>query len=117
MNALSWAEWVCFYGYSMVPFLPASLLCIIPSNILAWVILGVASAASCLLVLRNASSPILAADPSGVQKAMPIIIAILACHFIFFVSLGITFYHHGKATAESTPAPAPTDAPASDGSP
>ena len=96
LTALTWAEWVCYYGYSMVPFLPASILCIIPVNFIAWIVLMAASAASGLLVLRNASTPLLASDQSA-QKAPPLILAILVTHFLFFVSMGVTFYHHGKA--------------------
>lgn len=95
LNALTWAEWVCYYGYSMVPFLPATLLCIIPINFIAWIVLLAASGASGLLILRNASTPLLASDPTA-QKAPPMILAILATHFIFFISMGITFYHHRK---------------------
>jgi len=95
LQALTLAEWICYYGYSMVPFLPASLLCIIPWNFVAWIALMAASVASGLLILRNASTPLLASDPTA-QKAPPLILAILAAHFIFFVSMGITFYHHGK---------------------
>lgn len=95
LQALTLAEWICYYGYSMVPYLPASLLCIIPWNFISWTALMAASGASGLLILRNASTPLLASDPSA-QKAPPLILAILAAHFIFFVSMGVTFYHHGK---------------------
>ena len=95
MTGLTWAEWVCYYGYSMVPFLPASILCIIPFNLISWMILLAATGVSALLVLRNASTPLLASDP-GHQKAPLLIMAMLAAHVIFFLATGITFYHHGK---------------------
>jgi len=95
LAALTWAEWICYYGYSMVPFLPASILCIIPVNFIAWLVLFAASGASVLLILRNASTPLLASDQTA-QKAPSLILAILVAHFIFFVTMGATFYHHGK---------------------
>jgi predicted membrane-bound dolichyl-phosphate-mannose-protein mannosyltransferase len=80
----------------MVPFLPASLLCIIPFNVIAWLALLGASAASGLLVLRNCSTPLLASDPTH-QKAPAVVLAMLAAHVLFFFAIVITFYHHGKA--------------------
>ncbi|CAB9509205.1 Protein YIPF1 [Seminavis robusta] len=96
LQALTLPEWICYYGYSMVPYLPASILCTIPVNFIAWIVLMAATAASGLLVLRNASTPLLASDATA-QKAPPLILAILVAHFIFFVAMGVTFYHHGKA--------------------
>jgi hypothetical protein len=77
----------------MVPFVPAVMVCIIPITLFAWLALLAATAASGLLVLRNASTPLLASDPTH-QKAPPLILAILVAHFIFYVLLTITFYHH-----------------------
>jgi protein YIPF1/2 len=94
IQALTLAEWICYYGYSMVPYLPAVFVCIIPVTAFAWLALMAASSASALLVLRNASTPLLASDSSH-QKAPAFILAILVVHFIFFVALAITFYHHG----------------------
>jgi len=110
LSALTLAEWICYYGYSMVPYLPATVLCIMPVNFIAWVVLMAASGASALLVLRNASAPLLASDQSA-QKAPMLIMAILVAHFIFFVSMVITFYHHGKVqhAPAYTPAPAPSE--------
>jgi protein YIPF1/2 len=92
-QALSLAEWICYYGYSMVPYLPAAILCIIPVNFIAWIVLMAATGASGLLVLRNASTPLLASDASH-QKAPILIMAILVTHFIFYISMTFTFYHH-----------------------
>lgn len=98
IEALTLAEWICYYGYSMVPFLPASVLCIIPVSFFEWVFLLAATGASGLLILRNVSTPLLASDPSA-QKAPPLILAILVAHFIFYFAMAITFYHHAKHKA------------------
>jgi len=86
---------VCLYGYSLVPFGIASLLCLIPLLFWEWLILFVASLMSCLLILRNIAGPIIGSGMSQ-QKSGAVLIFILACHFIFFLVLKLTFYHHSK---------------------
>lgn len=96
IQALLLVEWVCLYGYSLVPFLPAVLLCIIPSGLVSWLLLGVATAISCLLVVRNAAAPLLSGD-AGSAKAPPLILAISGTHFIFYFVLKFSFYHHANS--------------------
>jgi len=44
---------VCLYGYSLVPFIPAAVLCVIPLKLLRWfMMLGAFAWSSCLL-LKN----------------------------------------------------------------
>lgn len=93
MNALLLVEWVCLYGYSLCPYLPAVVLCVIPVGIVSWVLLSVATAASCLLVVRNVAHPLLASD-AGQAKAPPIILAILGSSVVFLLFLKFTFYHY-----------------------
>jgi hypothetical protein len=93
MNALQLVEWVCLYGYSLCPYLPAVILCVIPIGIVSWVLLALATGASCLLVVRNVAHPLLASDV-GQAKAPPIILAILGSSIIFFLFLKFTFYHY-----------------------
>jgi hypothetical protein len=93
MNALTLAEWVCLYGYSLVPYLPVVVICIIPIGIVSWVFLAVATAVSCLLVVRNVAHPLLASDV-GQAKAPPVILFILGTHVVFFLFLKFAFYHN-----------------------
>jgi protein YIPF1/2 len=93
MKALTLAEWVCLYGYSLVPFLPVAVLSIIPVGIVSWVLLAAATAVSVLLVVRNVAHPLLAND-IGQAKAPPIILIILGTHIVFFLFLKFSFYHH-----------------------
>jgi len=90
-------DWVCLYGYSLTPFLPAVLLCVIPFGIVSWVLLGLATGVSCCLIVRNVAAPMLASDV-GQAKAPPIILAILGTHVIFFLFLKFSFYHHNGKT-------------------
>jgi hypothetical protein len=93
MQALLLVEWVCLYGYSLVPFVPAVVLCIIPFGIVSWVFLAMATVVSCSLVVRNVAVPLLSTDV-GQAKAPPILLAILGTHIMFFLFLKFSFYHH-----------------------
>lgn len=95
MEALSLVEWECLYGYSLVPYIPAVLLCVIPIGIFSWAFLIMATLVSCSLVVRNVSAPLLSTD-AGQTKAPPIILGILGVHIIFFFVVKFTFYHHRK---------------------
>merc|ERR1711957_147823 len=112
-------EWICLYGYSLVPYMPAVFLSTIPFGILAWVTLGLATFASGLMVIRNVSPALLSSDTSGTgiggqAKGPPIIIIMLGCHIVFLLMLKYTFYHYIPATHTAAPvAAAITTAPSS----
>lgn len=91
MQGLLMVDWICLYGYSMVPYLMATLLCLIPIHIFIWTILAIATAMSALLVVRNVATPLLASDTNN-SLAGPILLAILAAHAIFYFVLKLTFY-------------------------
>jgi hypothetical protein len=99
-NIPSWPMWLCVYGYSLTPYLPACLLLsILPWALWEWVCLGTATAASGLLVLRNLSGPLLLQQPSdemhsvtGQAKATPILGSMLGCHVVFLIVLKVVFY-------------------------
>ncbi|GKY98601.1 hypothetical protein MPSEU_000816800 [Mayamaea pseudoterrestris] len=95
-NVPSWGMWMCVYGYSLVPFIPACLLLSIwPLGILVWIYLGMATAASGLLVVRNLCGPILllqSSDAGTAAKATPILFSMLGSHCIFLLVLKVVFY-------------------------
>jgi hypothetical protein len=93
MQALLLVDWVCLYGYSLVPFMPAVVICIIPFGLVSWITLMIATVVSCSLVVRNVAAPLLSSDV-GQAKAPPILLAILGTHGIFFFFLKFSFYHH-----------------------
>ena len=99
------AELVCVYGYSLVGFVPAAVLCVAPVDGVKWTALLVATAMSGVLVLRNVAGPIIegaVAEGSGGGGGMGglkgkgggLILAIVACHFVFMIVVKLTFYHH-----------------------
>ena len=100
-NVPSWPMWMCVYGYSLTPFIPACLLLSVwPLGILIWIYLGLATAASGLLVVRNLCGPLLLLQPSApdasgagnAAKATPILFSMLGSHGIFLLVLKVVFY-------------------------
>lgn len=93
ITSLQLVEWVCLYGYSLVPYLPAVVLSIIPFGLVSWILLAVATGVSVLLVVRNVAHPMLSSDV-GQAKAPPILLVILGSGVIFLLFLKFTFYHY-----------------------
>ena len=93
VQAILLVDWVCLYGYSLTPFLPAVLLSVIPFSIISWICLLLATLVSCSLIVRNVAAPLLSSDV-GQAKAPPLILGILGAHFIFFVMIKYGFFHH-----------------------
>lgn len=92
MSAMGMFDWICLYGYSMVIYLPATVLCLVPLDFVIWLSLGLATAISVLLIVRNIATPLLSADVSQ-TKAAPIIIMVLVCHVILLLVLRYAFYY------------------------
>jgi hypothetical protein len=95
MQALLLVDWVCLYGYSLTPFLPAVIICVTPIGILQWIILAASTVVSGSLVVRNVAAPMLSTD-AGQAKAPPLILSIIGCHVLFLLYFKISFYHHKK---------------------
>jgi hypothetical protein len=91
MQALRLVDWVCLYGYSMVAFVPATCLCLIPSEIVQWISIAIATAISAILVLRNVAGPLLASDVSQTRSG-PLLLAILGTQVILLLTLKLAFY-------------------------
>jgi protein YIPF1/2 len=92
MQALLLVDWVCLYGYSLVPYLGAVMICVVPLGILSWIALIAATVMSVSLVVRNVAAPLLSSDV-GQAKAPPVIMAILGMHLIFLFFMKFSFYH------------------------
>lgn len=88
---LTFMDLVSLYGYSLVPYIPMTIMCLVPSLILEWIFLLCASVLSLLLILRNVIGPVVR---TSMAWSGPISIGIMGCHFIFTVVLKYTFYRH-----------------------
>ena len=104
MNVISFSivDLICLYGYSLVPYLPSTWICTFPVSWLQWLVLCVSTVISGLLVLRNVTGPIMESSVGGgggggmggQGKSGGLIMAVIGCHFIFFLVLKLGFYHH-----------------------
>mmetsp|Transcript_6625 Transcript_6625/g.17988 ORF Transcript_6625/g.17988 Transcript_6625/m.17988 type:complete len:299 (-) Transcript_6625:520-1416(-) len=92
MNSLQLVECVCIYGYSLIAFIPAGFICVIPFSIMSWIALLVATAMSAGLIVRNIVPALMTADTSN-SKAPALSVAILVCHGILFFVMKFRFYH------------------------
>ena len=98
--SLSMADLICLYGYSLVPFVPTSWICVAPVSWLQWVSLCISTVISGMLVLRNVTGPILESGAAGggggmgQGKSGGLIMAVIGCHFVFFLVMKLVFYHH-----------------------
>jgi len=95
VNGLGLVDLICFYGYSLVAYLPVTWVCIVPIHAVQWTSLGVATVLSGVLVVRNVIGPILesATGPSGQRKSGGLIMSVIGCHFVFYVVIKLAFYH------------------------
>lgn len=92
---VSLVELVTLYGYGLVPYVPVTLLCLIPIEWIVWLSLAIATAISAMLVLRNVAGTVLAADVTQ-QKAGPLLGCVMGLHIVFFLVLKLAFYQHHK---------------------
>jgi len=102
---LSWVDLVCLYGYSLVPYLPATILCcLLPFTFLEWIFLLSATILSVLLILRNVSSPILQSSGSHARSyASAVLSAVMIFHVAFLLILKFGFYHHPRSRIVPSP--------------
>lgn len=91
LEGVGMVELICLYGYSLTPFLIATLLCMLPWEFLIWVGLLLATVMSGMLILRNLAGLLLQSD-STTQRAGSLLLFIFGCHFLFFLVLKFTFY-------------------------
>ena len=82
---------ICIYGYSYTIFLPITIICSIPSQILQWVLLGYAILSSSSLIIMSISKS-LSEVTKGKKIALTIIIIIF--QLIIFGVLKFYFFKH-----------------------
>lgn len=107
-TTIGWVEMICIYGYSLVPFVPATVLCLVPFVFLEWLVLLVATGMSLLLILRNVMTPIMRdgasslSSSSSSQWSAAIFMCIVVCHFVFFLVIKFVFYRHRFGNSSSS---------------
>ena len=89
---------ICVFGYSYTIFLPITIICIIPSQVLHWITLGYAILSSSSLIIMSISRTI--SDISKGKKIALIVIIIIFQLTIFFVLKFYFFKHINKKLDE-----------------
>lgn len=87
-DRLRYAVVFCLYGYALVSFIPAVLLCLVPNEWMTWLSLLAASVASGLFLLRNLA-PLVLTHP---QHASYLLSAVGLGQVIFGLSLKLYFF-------------------------
>jgi hypothetical protein len=81
----------CVYGYAMAVYIPMALLCIAPSEVLRWSLVGAATLASGLFLLLNFRGPMLAAAGA---KGAPLLLGMAGLHALLGLVLKLYFFHY-----------------------
>lgn len=98
---MSFTELFAIYGYSLVSYIPASLLCMVPIHIFIWAVLVTATFISVMFVLRNVVGPIMSAEihrrgsnaAETTAIAAPLLGTVIGAHVIFLLTIKLGFYH------------------------
>lgn len=86
---ISFVSLLCLYGYSLAVFIPATLICLVPSNAVSWLVLLGAAAASGVFLLRNLARLIANHVP---QYLAAILGGIASIQLTFMLLLKIYFF-------------------------
>jgi len=93
------------YGYSMTAWIPVSVLCVMPFDIVRWVLVAVAFGVTAVFLIKNLYAIISRADA---RTSRLLLIGILIGHAIFVVTLKLSFYSNDfRQAANDTPATDP----------
>lgn len=86
-------ELTCTYGYSLTNFILASILCALPSSVLAWLSLAAAVGISLAMLWRELSPLIQEHAPA--DKRLFLLGIMVAGHVLYALLLKLFFFHHG----------------------
>lgn len=93
------APFICVYGYSYTIFLPVTIICSIPNQILQWILLAYAIFSSTSLIIMSISRTF-----ASITKGKKLAVIIIICIFqviIFFVMKLYFFKHLNKLEGEN----------------
>ena len=85
---------ICAYGYSLVSFIPASILSVFPHEIFTWACFMLATASGCLFLLLNVARPLSKDAKGGVAFQTPFVGSIIGAHVLFGVIIKLWFFTH-----------------------
>lgn len=92
------ADVLCIYGYTLSVFLPISVLCVLPSNLLRWLMLLCGGAISAIFLLSNFHAHLTDCFPYGEgdakRKSYFILGTMSAFHVVLLVLFKVYFFHY-----------------------
>ena len=94
-SKLNVASVICVYGYSYTVFLPITIICSIPSQLLQWLLLAYALISSSSLVIMSIGKSL-----SEITKGKKIAIIIIIIIFQFILFCVLKFYFFKKINKE-----------------
>ena len=82
---------LCIYGYTMTIFVPISVLCVVPSDLLRWILVLVGGAISSIFLLSNFHAHLADCFPYGEGDAKKKTYSLLGLMLLFHVILVFMF--------------------------
>ena len=88
---------LCIYGYTLSVFVPISILCVIPSNLLRWLLILVGGGISAVFLLSNFHAHLADCFPYGegdAKRKMYLLLGSMGLfHIVLLVIFKIYFFH------------------------
>jgi len=89
---------LCIYGYTMAIFVPISILCVLPSNLLRWLIVLLGGVISSVFLLSNFHAHLADCFPYGEgdakKKTYSLLGLMLLCHLVLVFAFKYFFFHY-----------------------
>lgn len=89
---------LCIYGYTMTIFVPISVLCVVPSDLLRWILVLAGGAISSVFLLSNFHAHLADCFPYGEgdakKKTYSLLGAMLCFHIILVFMFKVQFFYY-----------------------
>ena len=89
---------LCIYGYTLSAFVPISVLCVVPSDLLRWILVLVGGAISSIFLLSNFHAHLADCFPYGEgdakKKTYSLLGAMLCFHIILVFMFKVQFFYY-----------------------
>ena len=91
---------LCIYGYALSCFVPISILCVLPFNLLRWLLVIVGGVVSAVFLLSNFHAHLTDCFPYGegdAKRKMYLVLGSMgACHVLLLLLFKIYFFHYAS---------------------
>lgn len=92
------ADVLCIYGYTMAIFVPISILCVLPSNLLRWLVVLYGGVVSSIFLLSNFHAHLADCFPYGEgdakKKTYSLLGLMLLFHVVLVFMFKVQFFHY-----------------------